>query len=114
MQTKLTRKPGQKGTKSLTAAYGDKLVRVRYRYDLEKKRRYKTVELIVEETEWIPNKAVVLVKVAWGEKEIAYKVKNAGGVWNKGKQAWELAYEKVVELEIEDRIVKEWEAGKSI
>lgn len=114
MQTKLTRKPGQKGTKALTALYGDKLVCVRYRYDLEKKRRYKTAEIIVEETEWIPHKAVVLVKVAWGEKEISFKVKNSGGIWNKSKQAWELVYEKVIELGLEDRIVKEWDDGSSI
>lgn len=94
--------------------YGEKLVCVRYRYDTDRKRRYKTVEIIVEETEWIPNDALVLVKVAWGEKEIAYRVKTAGGIWNKTKQAWELTYGKVVELQMEDRVVKEWEGGKSI
>jgi hypothetical protein len=109
MRVRLTRKPGQKGTKELTLLYGKKLVCVRYRYDIEKRRRYKTVEIIVEESEWIPNDALVLVKVAWGEKEISYKVKMAGGVWNKGKQAWELRYDKVVELQLEDRLVKEWE-----
>ena len=111
MQTKITRRPGQKGTKKLTTQYGDKLVCVRYRYDLEKMRRYKTAEIIVEETEWIPDKAVMLVKVAWGEKDLARKVKNAGGQWNKSKQAWELAYEKVNELGLGDRMVKEWEEG---
>jgi len=114
MQTKLTRKPGQKGTKALTALYGDRLVCVRYRYDVDKRRRYKTVELIVEESEWIAKQAMVLVKVAWGEKEISFKVKDAGGVWDKGKQAWELAYEKVVELGLEDRIVREWEGESGI
>ena len=34
MKTRLTRKPGQKGTKKLTALYGEKLVCVRYRYDI--------------------------------------------------------------------------------
>lgn len=72
MRVRLTRKPGQKGTKELTLLYGEKLVCVRYRYDIEKKRRYKTVEIIVEESEWIPNDALVLVKVAWGEKERSY------------------------------------------
>ena len=109
MRIRLTRKPGQKGTKELSLLYGKKLVCVRYRYDIEKRRRYKTVEIIVEESEWIPNDALVLVKVAWGEKEISYKVKQAGGEWNKSKQAWELRYDKVVELQLEDRLVKEWE-----
>ena len=105
MRTRLTRKPGQKGTKELTLIYGEKLVCVRYRYDTEKKRRYKTVEIIVEESEWIPNDALVLVKVAWGEQGISYKVKKAGGIWNKSKQAWELRYDKVVELQLEDRLL---------
>ncbi len=54
MQTKLTMKPGEDGTKKLLEIYGDKLVRVRYRYDAEKKLRYKTVELIVDVAEWEP------------------------------------------------------------
>jgi len=54
------------------------------------------------------------VKVAWGEKDISYKVKKAGGKWNKSKQAWELRYDKVVELQMEDRVVKEWEKERSI
>lgn len=114
MQTKLTLKPGQVGAKKLTALYGDKLVCVRYRYDLEKKRRFKTVEIIVEDTEWIPNKEVMLVKIVRGEDEMALKVKSAGGTWNKVKQAWELVYEKVVELGLEERIVREWKKEKDL
>ncbi len=109
MRTRLTRKPGEKGAKELTAMYGDRLVCVRYRYDSEKKRRFKTVEIIVEETEWIAKKEVVMVKVAWGEKKIAYEIKKEGGVWSKSKQAWELSYEKVEKLGLQERIIKEWE-----
>ena len=54
MQTRLTLAPGQNGTKKLVAKYGNKLICVRYRYDPEKRKRYKTVELIVEEAEWHP------------------------------------------------------------
>lgn len=42
---------GQDGTKRLTKQYGDRLVRVRYRYDEHTQKRYKTVELVVEEWE---------------------------------------------------------------
>ena len=56
MKTRLTLKPGQKGTGRLVNIYGDRLVRVRYRYDEERKRRLKTVELIVEETDWNPER----------------------------------------------------------
>jgi hypothetical protein len=48
MQTRLKLNPGQRGTKKLVANYGDRLVCVRYRYDEQTKRRYKTVELIEE------------------------------------------------------------------
>lgn len=54
MQTRLSLKPGQKGTKKLVVQYGDQLVAVRYRYDAARQRRYKTVELIVEESPWSP------------------------------------------------------------
>lgn len=42
------------GTEKLVTKYGDRLVAVRYRYSHEKRRRYKTVELIVAEDDWAP------------------------------------------------------------
>lgn len=44
--------PGQRGTKKLVAQHGDRLICVRYRYDEQKRKQYKMVELIVEETDW--------------------------------------------------------------
>src|SRR5712692_2629068 len=52
MRTRLHLKPGQKGTKPLIAQYGDRLVCVRYRYDAQGKKRFKTVELIDSKTPW--------------------------------------------------------------
>ena len=49
MRTGLNLKPGEKGTKRLVEQFGDRFVCVRYRYDEERKKRFKTVELIVEE-----------------------------------------------------------------
>ncbi len=54
MRTLLHLKPGQKGTKQLFAQYGDRLLCVRYRYDAQRKKRFKTVELIVAERDWEP------------------------------------------------------------
>ncbi|MGQ9480368.1 hypothetical protein [Chloroflexus sp.] len=54
MRTRLKLKPGQRGTKKLQAMYGDRLVCVRYRYDIETGRRFKTIELIVDEKAWSP------------------------------------------------------------
>ncbi|QTA91774.1 Uncharacterized protein dnm_078480 [Desulfonema magnum] len=51
-------KPGQKGTKKLAEIYGDSLVCVRYRYDEKRKKRLKTVEIIIDETDWKPREKI--------------------------------------------------------
>ena len=53
-RVRLHLKPGQKGTKQLLAQYGDRLICVRYRYDAQRKKRFKTVELVVAERDWEP------------------------------------------------------------
>jgi len=111
METRLTLRAGQKGTKRLVAEHGERLVCVRYRYDAQKKKRYKTIELIVEEMDWRPTPkrprgdAVATLKVNWGEAEVARRVKQAGGKWNAHAKVWELRYEQVVKLGLEKRIV---------
>lgn len=57
VETRLSLAPGQNGTKKLLATYGERLLRVRYRYDAARGVRHKTVELIVETTPWNPRKA---------------------------------------------------------
>jgi hypothetical protein len=112
MQTRLTLKPTQKGAKRLLAQYGDKLLCVRYRYDRRTKKRYKTVELIVEEVDWEPRPKrdeIVGVKVAFSEIDLRHQVKNAGGQWNPGRKMWELRYDRVVELGLEGRMA--WDTG---
>jgi hypothetical protein len=54
MRTRLHLKPGQNGAKPLVAQYGDRLVCVRYRYDARRKKRFKTVDLVVAERDWQP------------------------------------------------------------
>jgi hypothetical protein len=54
METRVTLRPGEKGTKALVAEYGDRLICVRYRYDAAARLRYKTVELVVEQVAWEP------------------------------------------------------------
>lgn len=48
------RRPGQRGTLKLLEHYGKPLVCVRYRYDAKAGKRYKTAEVIVDETLWQP------------------------------------------------------------
>ena len=113
MRVLLHLKPGQRGTKKLWEQYGDRLVCVRYRYDVETKKRYKTVELIIEARDWEPppprRKATTRVKVRVNisERELRQHVKRAGGKWNPQQQVWELRYDQVVALGIEGRIVEE-------
>jgi len=112
MRTRQILKPGQRGTRRLLAEYGERLLCVRYREDRQRKKRYKTVELIVEQVDWeppeLPFKAetIVGVRVAWGEKELANLVKRAGGKWNRDLRVWELRYDSALAIGIEDRIVK--------
>jgi hypothetical protein len=84
MRALLYLKPGQKGTKQLLAQYGNRLVCVRYRYDVQWKKRFKTVELIVAEHEREPpaprftDDAIVGVRVGFAEVEVRDQVKQAG------------------------------------
>ena len=110
MKTRLSLRPGQRGAKKLAAQYGDRLVCVRYRYDEKRKKRLKTVELIVEEFDWEPPKdriaadSMVSIHVDLKEKELQNKVKRAGGKWNQNRKAWDIRYDKVLELGLEARM----------
>lgn len=77
MDTKLTLKPGQAGTRKLLDKYGERLVRVRYRYDAERKKRIKTAEIVV---------------------------KSAGGRWKPELRRWTLPYKTVVKLGLQERV----------
>ena len=113
MRTLLHLRPGQKGTKQLLAQYGDRLVCVRYRYDAERRKRFKTVELIVAERDWDPPAprfmadTIVGVRVGFTEMEMRDQVKQAGGKWNRSCKVWEMRYDQVVTLKLEARIVEE-------
>ncbi len=54
MKIRARMNPGQKGTKKFVEKYCDALVCVRYRYDTQKRKQYKTVEIIVSESDWVP------------------------------------------------------------
>ena len=104
-------KPGQRGTKQLLAQYGDRLICVRYRYDPQRKKRFKTIELVVAERDWQPSRArfgddqVVGLRVAYAEVAVRDRVKRAGGRWNPERRVWQLRYDRVVALGLNARIV---------
>lgn len=109
---RLTLHPDQDGAKGLRAAYGDRLVCVRYRYDEQNQKRYKTVELVVAEEPWTPVKRqiapspVVAVRVAAAEAELRQRVKAAGGQWDGQQRVWTLRYDHAVALGLRTRIVE--------
>ena len=113
MRTSTTVQPGHRGAKKFLAHYGDRLVCVRYRSDEQRRKRFKTVELIVEEWPWTPPPlrrtadSVVLVKVGFAERELRPHAKEAGGVWHPAKQAWELRYARALALGLRARILEE-------
>jgi len=104
--------PGQRGAKKLLAQYGDRLVCVRYRYDAQRRKRFKTVELIVEEDAWAPSASppagdrLVPIRVAAPELAIRKQVKHAGGKWDSQRGVWALRYAQVPALGVEARIVR--------
>jgi hypothetical protein len=114
METRLTLRPGMPGTKKLHARFGDRLVCVRYLYDKEKRRRLKTVELVVEETEWQPCDRrprlrpgdLVGIRVDYHEAALRHAVKTAGGIWRPRHRLWELTREAVRVLGLEGRMVE--------
>ena len=118
MTTRATLKPGQKGTKRLAEKYGDRLVCVRYKYDEEARKRFTTVELIEEESEWMSESSVTAshehsaasqrlpIRVEYWETDLREKVKSAGGIWRPRHKLWEMRYEDIVALGLENRVVR--------
>jgi hypothetical protein len=84
------------------------LVCVRYRYDDQRRKRFTTIEIIVEESAWSPpeKQEIVGLRVEFQETELQRCVKQAGGKWNSAKRVWEIHYDQAVELGLKKRIVK--------
>ena len=114
METRLTLRPGQPGTRKLVARYGERLVCVRYLYDAAGGRRLKTVELVVESVPWKTRarKArrqddyVVYVRIDYGETELRERAKRLGAIWRHPQKLWEITFRDSKRLGIENRIVE--------
>jgi len=112
MKIQRTMLPGQPGTKRLVDEYGDRLICVRYRYDLKNQQRLTTVEIIIDQQKWaldksrIPPNKIMNLRIEYGERELAQQVKALGGRWDSHKKAWKLPFKYVQILQLEDRIMK--------
>ena len=110
LRTRLTLAPGQNGTKKLARRFGDRLVCVRYRYDETTKRRFKTVELVVDEIGWErANRPDPLIRIRLSIEETALrqKVKEAGGRWLPVERLWEVPLSAVRRLRLQGRTITE-------
>ena len=113
METRLTRRPGEPGTKKLLARFGERLVRARYLYDAANGRRLKTVELVVESVPWRPrtraprrrDEDIIAVRIAYGETDLRERAKRLGAVWRPVQKIWELTWADARRLGIADRVV---------
>ena len=86
---------------------------VRYRFGEQLQRRFKTVELIIQEYDWKPQgkiqptDAIVQIRIAPSELEIRQQVKQGGGLWNPQLRVWELRHNQIMALGLEGRIVRQ-------
>ena len=102
-----TLRPGQSGTRRYVAEYGERLVCVRHRFDADRQQRVTTVELVVDRVATVPRAGTVVgIRVAWGEAEVARRVKQEGGTWDARLKLWRLLAGDARRLGLEDRIVR--------
>jgi len=113
MKTRVILKPGQKGTKRLVEQYGEALLCVRYRYDAKAHKQYKTVEIIVSESEWTPPPAkypdgtLVSLKIGINETSLQNQTRAVGGRWDKQRQVWLVPYGCIAGTKLEKLIAVE-------
>jgi hypothetical protein len=96
--------PHDPGARRWAAEFGDRLLCVRYRVDPERQRRQTTVELVVEEVPTLGGARVGL-RVAWSEKDLRQRVKEAGGKWDAQAGLWMLPLGTARRLGLAERIV---------
>jgi hypothetical protein len=111
MTARVKLNPGQKGTKSLVAEYGEALLCVRYRYDRQSCTRLKTVELIVDKKPWTPtphrfrDTTVVPVRIGFDDKALREQAKASQGKWDPRVQAWYIPFGKIKGTDLEKLII---------
>jgi len=110
MDVRKTLHPGDMGTKHLLEKYGEQLVCVRYRIDNYNKKRFTTVELIIDEKPCINLKPLVhvWVKIDFNETELRKKIIAQGAKWLKDKKVWQMHYAIAQKLHLKKRIVRKF------
>jgi hypothetical protein len=102
--------PTQPGARKLARRYGNELVCVRHRHNLDGTIRYTTVELVVEQLPIVPRRAqsaVLCVRLSGGESELRRRLMAEGGQWDPGMRAWWVTRETAQRLQLMKRVVAE-------
>jgi hypothetical protein len=113
VETRLTLRPGDKGTRKLVERFGDRLLRVRYVYDAASRQRLKTVELIVHSAPWVPRQRaprrrdddIVAVRIRYDEADLRERAKRLGAIWRHAQKLWEMRWADARHLGLADRVV---------
>ena len=74
---------------------------VRYRYDAVQRKRFKTVELIIEESRWLPPmrpEQMVAIRIDNQDQALKRRILAVRGIWNGNVKVWTLPYRQVLEL----------------
>lgn len=112
IETCLTRRPGQAGTRKFVERYGERLVCVRYLYDLDKGCRHKAVELIVETVPSQPgqrrarrrDEKMIAVRIGYEEGDLRERAKRLGAIWRPQQRLWEMRWLDAKRLGIANRV----------
>jgi hypothetical protein len=102
-----TLQPGARGTLKLAAAYGERLVCVRYRHEPGTVARYTTVEIVVDEGRArVQPRAGRLygIETRWGEDTLVQQLRDAGAAWDAGSELWRVDGAAVLRLGLGRRV----------
>ena len=107
-QTRVVKKlaSSQPGALKLARRYGDDLVCVRYRLDFDGRRRYTTVEIVVDAAPVTSRRksVVVGVRIEPHDTVLQYKAKALGAIWDGKARLWRMSRSKASRLGLLDAI----------
>jgi len=89
-----TLRPQQPGTLKLLRQYGNALLCVRYREDGRGRRRYTTVELVIDEgpvQRRYPDRTIVQVRMPLGDNELRARAMKLGAWWDAPTRTWHMS-----------------------
>ena len=101
--------PDQPGAKKLAQRYGEQLLCVRYRQDIEAGRRYTTVELVVDEGPMPIDKrksVFVYLRIAFDDLVLRQAIRKHGGTWDKRQRMWRMHQDAVHDLQLHHQVLR--------